>query len=206
MPLERILFHDRPPSPVPLRQRSLLRAELEAALCHPRGSNPSNCIRCIAPWRGWGNPCPRTSKQGATPFAPRCTKDAFEEALFDRRRDLFSHLDLVFFDTTSIYFEGQGGVELGQYGHSKDHRPDCKQMIVGAILDGEGRPLCCELWPGNVTDVKTLIPVVDRLQQRFRIRSICIVADRGMISQETIAELQAESARCITSWGRGCAT
>ena len=65
-------------------------------------------------------------------------------------------------------------------------------MVVGVILDGEGRPLCCELWPGNVTDVKTLIPIVDRLQQRFRIRSICIVADRGMISQETIAALQSE--------------
>jgi transposase len=129
---------------------------------------------------------------GATPFAPRCTKDAFEEALFDRRRDLFTHLDLVFFDTTSIYFEGEGGGELGQYGHSKDHRPDCKQMVVGAILDGQGRALCCELWPGNVTDVKTLIPIVDRLQQRFRIRSICIVADRGMISRETIAQLQSE--------------
>jgi len=137
-----------------------------------------------------GERLPNDQQAGATPFAPRCTKDAFEESLFDRRRDLFSHLELVFFDTTSIYFEGEGGTELGQYGHSKDHRPDCKQMVVGAILDGEGRPLCCELWPGNVTDVKTLIPVVDRLQQRFRIRSICIVADRGMISQETIAQLQ----------------
>jgi transposase len=65
-------------------------------------------------------------------------------------------------------------------------------MVVGAIFDGQGRPLCCELWPGNVTDVKTLIPVVDRLQQRFRIRSICIVADRGMISQDTISQLQAD--------------
>ena len=139
-----------------------------------------------------GERLPDEQQAGATPFAARCTKDAFEEVLFERRRDLFSHLDLVFFDTTSIYFEGEGGTELGQYGHSKDHRPDCKQMVVGAILDGEGRPLCCELWPGNVTDVKTLIPVVDRLQQRFRIRSICIVADRGMISQDTIAELQAE--------------
>ena len=137
-----------------------------------------------------GERLPDDQQAGATPFASRCTKDAFEESLFDRRRDLFSHLDLVFFDTTSIYFEGEGGAELGQYGHSKDHRPDCKQMVVGAILDGEGRPLCCELWPGNVTDVKTLIPVVDRLQQRFRIRSICIVADRGMISRETIAQLQ----------------
>jgi len=139
-----------------------------------------------------GERLPDEQQAGATPFAARCTKDAFEEVLFERRRDLFSHLDLVFFDTTSIYFEGEGGTELGQYGHSKDHRPDCKQMVVGAILDGEGRPLCCELWPGNVTDVKTLIPVVNRLQQRFRIRSICIVADRGMISRETIAQLQSE--------------
>lgn len=140
---------------------------------------------------GWlGEPMPDEQQDGATPFAARCTKDAFEEALFDRRRDLFSNLSLVFFDTTSIYFEGEGGIELGQYGYSRDHRPDRKQMVVGVVLDGEGRPLCCELWPGNVTDVKTLLPVVDRLRKRFRIRSICMVADRGMISQETIAQLQ----------------
>jgi len=139
-----------------------------------------------------GETLPEDHQEGATPFSPRCTKDVFEEALFDRRRDLFSDLELVFFDTTSIYFEGEGGADLGQYGHSKDHRPDRKQMVVGAILDGEGRPLCCELWPGNVTDVKTLIPIVDRLRTRFRIRSICIVADRGMISKETIAQLQAD--------------
>jgi hypothetical protein len=139
-----------------------------------------------------GEPLPEEQQAGATPFAPRCTKDALEEALFARRRDLFSQLDLVFFDTTSIYFEGQGGGELGQYGHSKDHRPDRLQMVVGLVLDGSGRPLCCELWPGNVTDVKTLVPVVDRLQQRFHIRSICIVADRGMISQDTITQLQHE--------------
>jgi len=139
-----------------------------------------------------GESLPQNQQQGATPFSPRSTKDAFEEALFDRRRDLFSDLELVFFDTTSIYFEGQGGTDLGQYGHSKDHRPDRKQMVVGAVLDGEGRPLCCELWPGNVTDVKTLIPIVDRLRTRFHIRSICIVADRGMISKETIAGLQAD--------------
>ncbi len=110
-----------------------------------------------------GESLPQDQQQGATPFSPRSTKDAFEEALFDGRRDLFSDLELVFFDTTSIYFEGQGGTDLGQYGHSKDHRPDRKQMVVGAVLDAEGRPLCCELWPGNVTDVKTLIPIVDRL-------------------------------------------
>src|SRR3990172_6708353 len=53
-----------------------------------------------------------------TPFAPRCTKDLIAERLFEGRRDLFTSLDLVFFDTTSIYFEGEGGETIGQHGHS----------------------------------------------------------------------------------------
>ncbi len=93
---------------------------------------------------------------------------------------------MVFFDTTSIYFEGQGGEPIGQRGHSKDHRPDLKQMIVGAVLDAEARPIYCELWPGNTADVMTLIPVVDRLRSRFGISKVCIMADRGMISKQTI--------------------
>jgi transposase len=142
---------------------------------------------------GWlGERLAQEEQEGATPFSARCTKDWFEESLFERRRDLFTELELVFFDTTSIYFEGEGGAELGEYGNSKDHRRDRKQMVVGIVLDGQGRPLCCELWPGNVTDVTTLIPVVDRLRKRFRIRSICIVADRGMISKQTMAQLQAK--------------
>jgi transposase len=64
-------------------------------------------------------------------------------------------------------------------------------MVVGAVLDGDGRPICCELWPGNTADVTTLIPVVDRLRQRFRIRQACIVADRGMICEEVVQELEA---------------
>jgi len=131
----------------------------------------------------------------ATPFAPRCTKDLIEEDLFAFRRDLFTSLDLVFFDTTSIYFEGEGGETLGHHGHSKDHRPDLKQMVVAAVLDGEGRPVCCELWPGNTTDVTTLVPIVDRLRRRFSIGRICIVADRGMISAKTIDELESPQRR-----------
>jgi transposase len=63
-------------------------------------------------------------------------------------------------------------------------------MVVGAVLDGDGRPICCELWPGNTADVTTLVPIVDRLYRRFRIRKVCIVADRGMISQGTIDDLE----------------
>jgi hypothetical protein len=120
----------------------------------------------------------------------RCRKDLIEEELFRRNHDLFSELELVFFDTTSLYFEGNGGESLGQYGHSKDHRPDLKQMVVGAVLDGAGRPICCELWPGNLTDVTSLLPVVQRLKERFAIARVCVVADRGMISAKTIENLE----------------
>jgi hypothetical protein len=121
--------------------------------------------------------------------APRCTKDLIEEALFDRGRDLFSEVGLVFFDTTSIYFEGSGGETLGRHGHSKDHRPDLRQMIVGVVVDGRGRPLCCELWPGNTADAKTLVPVIERMRAKFRVRELCVVADRGMVSEATLSAL-----------------
>src|SRR6266852_1267391 len=65
-----------------------------------------------------------------------------------------------------------------------------KQMVVGMVLDDEGRPICTELWPGNTTDVTTLIPIVDRLKQTFHVEEVCVVADRGMISAQTIDELE----------------
>jgi Transposase DDE domain len=136
-----------------------------------------------------GEQLPDDEQRGSTRLVPLCTKDRIEEGLFGRRRDLFTQLQVVFFDTTSIYFEGEGGDELGQYGHSKDHRPDLYQMVVGAVLDGDGRPICCEMWPGNTTDVKTLIPVVDGLYRRFGVAKVCIVADRGMISREVVDDL-----------------
>ena len=116
-----------------------------------------------------GETLPDAEQKGRTPFAPRCVKDALEERLFERRKDLFTEAAVVFFDTTSIYFEGKGGATLGRHGHSKDHRPDLHQMVVGLVLDSGGRPVCCELWPGNTTDVKSLVPIVDRLRERFHI-------------------------------------
>jgi len=138
-----------------------------------------------------GEELPASEQDGRTPFAPRCLKDLVEERLFAQRRDLFTRLDLVFMDTTSLYFEGEGGQTLGRRGYSKDHRPDLKQMILAVLIDDDGRPVCSEMWPGNTTDVTSLVPVVDRLSRRFSIGRICIVADRGMISAETIAALEA---------------
>jgi transposase len=133
---------------------------------------------------------PVDDQSGKTPFAPRCIKDLVEEKLFSIRRNLFTELELVFFDTTSIYFEGKGGDNLGQYGNSKDHRSDRRQMVVGAVLDNKGFPLCCEIWPGNIADVNTLLPVANRLRKRFGVEKMCIVADRGMISQSTVETME----------------
>jgi hypothetical protein len=123
--------------------------------------------------------------------AGRCTKDRIEELLFARRRDLFSSLQVLFFDTTSIYFEGEGGQSMGQRGYSKDSRPDLKQIVVGAALDEQGRPVCCELLPGNATDVKLFLPVIRAMKSRFEVSSFCVVADRGMMSKRTIEALEA---------------
>ena len=131
-----------------------------------------------------GEALPADQQDAATPFAPRCMKDLVEEQLFAHRRDLFSQLDLVFMDTTSLYFEGQGGQTLGEHGFSKDHRPDLHQMILAVVIDGDGRPVCSEMWPGNTAAVTTL-------RRRFAIGRLCIVADRGMISAEAIAALEA---------------
>jgi len=121
----------------------------------------------------------------------RHVKDEIEEQIFFRNRDLFTGLEIVFFDTTSLYFEGEGGQELGEHGHSKDDRPDLKQMVVGAVIDDEGRPVCCELWPGSSVDVTSLKPVTERLRRRFGVLNrFCIVADRGMISKKNMKALE----------------
>ena len=120
----------------------------------------------------------------------RIMTDAIEEDLYRRRQELFGEVSIAFFDTTSLYFEGAGGETLGQLGHSKDYRPHLKQVVLGMVLDGDDRPFASFLWPGNTADVTRLMPVVQRLRERFGIAQVCVVADRGMISAATIAALE----------------
>ena len=121
----------------------------------------------------------------------RVMTDAIEEALYRHRQPLLGEVSVAFFDTTSLWFEGRGGASLGQRGHSKDYRPHLNQVVLGIVLDGDDRPIASFLMPGNTADVTTLVPVVRRLQERFGIKRACIVADRGMISAATIADLEA---------------
>jgi hypothetical protein len=120
----------------------------------------------------------------------RPRSEAVEEAPFAHRRELFGQISIAFFDTTSLWFEGRGGT-LGQRGHSKDHRLQSRQVILGIVLDGADRPLCSFLWPGNTVDVTRLVSVAERLGARFGAERVCLVADRGMISAGAMAALEA---------------
>jgi hypothetical protein len=135
--------------------------------------------------------------QQGSGLVPRTNKDLIEEKLFAKRRSLFNDVGLAIFDTTSLYFEGEGGTTLGRHGHSKDSRPDLHQMVLGVVIDETGRPICSEMWPGNTADVTTLIPVVTRLRERFLLNRVCVIADRGMVSAKTIATLEAENIEYI---------
>lgn len=120
-------------------------------------------------------------------------KEEVEEELFFSERDLFlRELDLVFFDTTSIYFEGEGPEGLAEYGNSKDSRPFFKQMIVGVVITKEGKPLCCEFWPGNMSDIESLKGVMKRIKERFSIDRVIVVCDRAMVSKKNMEFLEEE--------------
>jgi transposase len=85
---------------------------------------------------------------------------------------------------TSLYFEGCGGETIGKRGHNADHRFNLKQMIAGMAVDVEVTPFAVRC--GRATLPTTLTPIVKRMRERFRIREISVVADRGMVSQATL--------------------
>lgn len=127
-------------------------------------------------------------------------KNEIEEGLYRRGLDLFNQeLDLVFFDTTSTYFEGtsQALKGLAKRGKSKDHRPDHLQVVIGVVMRPDGIPIACEVWPGNTSDMRTLVPVIQALQKRFRIRRVVFVCDRGMVSEGNLAQIDNAGYRYI---------
>jgi hypothetical protein len=118
-------------------------------------------------------------------------KERIEEALFERERDLFNgELDLVFFDTTSTYFEGKSLEGFARLGKSKDHRPDHLQLVVGIMLRNDGFPVGVDIWPGNTADVKTVLPAIQALRKRFRLHRVVFVCDRGMVSEANLEAIE----------------
>lgn len=113
-----------------------------------------------------------------------------EEGLFLRSRDLF-HLDvdLVFFDTTSTYFEGQGPEGLAERGYSRDKRPDLMQVMIGLVMTREGIPIAHHVFPGNTADITIFTQAIADLRKRLAVRRVVIVADRGVVSESLLEAL-----------------
>jgi transposase len=117
-------------------------------------------------------------------------RTVIENELYLRLRDLFSlQVDCVFYDLTSTYFEGHGPAGLGAHGHSRDGKPRNRQVLVGVVLVG-GWPLTHHVFAGNWRDATTVPTVLDDLEQRFGLRRIVFVGDRGMVTAANLARVR----------------
>lgn len=105
---------------------------------------------------------------------------------------------LVLYDLTSVYFEGHGPVKLGRYGHSRDHRPDRRQIILAVATDLEGTPIHLEVLRGHRADNTTLVGLLKTMQRRFGIREALFVFDGGMSSRLNLEALSAAKLRYVT--------
>jgi len=119
---------------------------------------------------------------------------AIEAALVERERQLFN-LDrtIYLYDLTSTYFEGQAAANSkAQRGYSRDHRPDCKQVVIGLVVNRDGFPIAHEVFAGNTRDHKTLATMLDLLKERVGLpEGSTVVVDRGMAFDENLAEIKA---------------
>jgi transposase len=126
-------------------------------------------------------------------------KETLELHLKERLGELFGlEYDILLYDVTSTYFEGQAaGNSLAQYGYSRDHRPDCKQVCIGLVVSKCGMPVGYEIFAGNRHDSTTLEEVVETMEHRYGKADRIWVMDRGMVSQENIELLKQDNRRYI---------
>jgi transposase len=117
----------------------------------------------------------------------RARKQEVERALYFQLRDLFSlEVDFVFYDLTSTYFEGEGPPGLAAYGHSRDGKPRNRQVQVGVVMVN-GWPIAHHVFRGNLHDDQTVVGVLEDLEQRFGLKRVVFVGDRGMVSKRNLA-------------------
>ena len=125
-------------------------------------------------------------------------RQQIEEHVFERVTEIFSlPLNLVLYDLTSSYFEGDGACELAEFGMSRDHREDRRQLVLGMAVTQEGLPIMQRLFPGNTADVTTLAPVAKELKERFGLSQPVLVADRGMFSDHNVEQLEGSGFRYV---------
>ena len=130
---------------------------------------------------------------------------AIESALAEREQSLFNLGNtILLYDLTSTYFEGKAAlIPKAKRGYSRDHRPDCKQLVVGLVIGREGFPRAHEIFEGNTQDRKTLASMLDLLEKRVGLpEGSTIVVDRGMAFAENIAELRRRKLHYVVAAGQ----
>jgi hypothetical protein len=131
-------------------------------------------------------------------------KEAVEAHLAARLGELFGvPYDLLLYDVTSVYFEGQAEANpQAKRGHSRDHRPDCKQVCIGLVVAPDGLPLGYEVFDGNRNDVTTVAEIVAAMESKYgRARRIWVF-DRGMVNEENLAFLRERGASYVAGTPR----
>ena len=126
-------------------------------------------------------------------------KDVIERHVYARVCDLTNlQLTLACYDLTSTYLEGDpashGRFPSKAFGHSRDHRSDRPQIVIGLLTSADGIPIAHNVFAGGTNDATTLKGVLEDLTARFAVGRICVVADRGLITDDNIAEV--EGAKC----------
>jgi len=131
-------------------------------------------------------------------------KEALEHHLKERLGTLFGiEYDLLLYDITSTYFEGLAARNpQAQRGYSRDHRPDCKQVLIGLVVTRDGYPLGYEVFAGNRNDSTTVQEIVRRMEGRYGREQRIWVLDRGMVSAATLAWLRERGSRYIVGTPR----
>jgi transposase len=130
---------------------------------------------------------------------------AIESALAGREQSLFNLGNtILLYDLTSTYFEGKAAlIPKAKRGYSRDHRPDCKQLVVGLVIGREGFPRAHEIFEGNTQDRKTLASMLDVLEKRVGLpEGSTVVVDRGMAFAENIAELRRRKLHYVVAAGQ----
>ena len=126
-------------------------------------------------------------------------KASLEEDIFWNVNDIFNlDLSLVFYDLTSSYFEG-GCCDIAKRGYSRDHRPDCRQIEIGLLVNREGIPIAHEVWEGNIKDQKTVTDALETMQKRFNVKRCIFVGDNAMATPGNITLLRDKNYEYITS-------
>jgi len=126
-------------------------------------------------------------------------KCELEAHLARRSGELFNiSNDVLLYDVTSTYFEGEAQSNpLARRGHSRDHRPDCKQVCIALVVTFDGFPLGYEVFSGNTNDGRTVKQIVDTMETRHGVVGRVWIADRGMASEENLAWLRDTGRRYI---------